>query len=48
MTKNNLNNPTYKNLGISANVNLAPIKIFISRRKTGMNLLCLFIFSCKM
>jgi hypothetical protein len=46
--KNNLN-IHYKNLGISANVNLASInsKLYMNRRGTGMNLNCLYVFSCK-
>ena len=46
--KNNLNTH-YKNLSISANVNLASInsKLSMNRRGTGMNLNCLYDFSCK-
>ena len=46
--KNNLNT-RYKNLVISANVNLASInsKLSMNRRGTGMSLICLYDFSCK-
>ena len=46
--KNNFNTH-YKNLGISANVNLASInsKLSMNRRETGMNLNYLYVFSCK-
>ena len=46
--KNNLNT-RYKNLVISANVNLASInsKLSMNRRGTGMNLICIYDFSCK-